>query len=150
MRRAGIHVSVFLVIGMSAVAQAEISALPSIPLTIATHELFAEVAHTQQARAQGLMFRPMLPENVGMLFVFPHSTYYGMWMKNTMIPLSVAFIDEKGVILNIANMEPYTLTAHYSAGPVKYALEVNRGWFAHKKIQPGAYVSGLEYAPAAE
>lgn len=150
MRRAGIHVSVFLVIGMNAVAHAEISALPSIPLTIANHELHAEVAHTHKARARGLMFRSRLPENTGMLFVFPHSTYYGMWMKNTMIPLSVAFINEKGIILNIADMEPYTLTAHYSAGPVKYALEVNRGWFVHKKIQLGAFVSGLEYAPAAE
>lgn len=150
MRRMGFRIFVFLMIGMSCVAQAETSALPSIPLTIATHELHAEVAHTQQARAQGLMFRPMLPENVGMLFVFPQSAYYGMWMKNTMIPLSVAFIDEKGIILNIADMEPYTLTAHYSAGPVKYALEANRGWFAHKKIQSGAYVSGLEHAPTAE
>jgi len=150
MRRAGIQISVFLMLGMNCVAHAEISTLPRIPLTIANHELQAEVAHTQQARAQGLMFRPTLPGDVGMLFVFPRSTYYGMWMKNTMIPLSVAFIDEKGIILNIADMEPYTLTAHYSAGPVKYALEVNRGWFAHKKIQSGEYVSGLEYAPAAE
>lgn len=150
MRRAGIQIVIFLMLGMNCVAHAEISALPRIPLTIANHELQAEVAHTQQARAQGLMFRPTLPGDVGMLFVFPRSTYYGMWMKNTMIPLSVAFIDEKGIILNIADMEPYTLAAHYSAGPVKYALEVNRGWFAHKKIQSGAFVSGLEYAPAAE
>lgn len=150
MRYAGIRISVFLMIGISCVAHAEISALPGIPLTIANHELRAEVAYTQQARARGLMFRPVLPENTGMLFIFPKSAYYSMWMRNTMIPLSVAFIDEKGIILNIADMEPYTLTAHYSAGPAKYALEVNRGWFAHKKIQAGEYVSGLEHAPAAE
>lgn len=150
MRRAGIQTAVFLMIGISCVAHAEIPALPEIPLTIANHELRAEVAYTQQTRARGLMFRSALPENTGMLFVFPQSAYYGMWMRNTMIPLSVAFIDEKGIILNIADMEPYTLTAHYSAGPVKYALEVNRGWFARKKIQAGEYVSGLEHAPAAE
>jgi len=150
MRRTGIQIFVFLATVMSCVAHAEIPALPKIPLTIANHELHVEVAYTQQARAHGLMFKPMLPENAGMLFIFPQSAYYGMWMRNTMIPLSVAFIDEKGIILNIADMEPYTLVAHYSAGPVKYALEVNRGWFAHKKIQAGEYVAGLEHAPAAE
>ncbi len=150
MNRVGIQILVVLVLVMSRVAHAEIPALPRIPLTIANHELHAEVAYTQPARARGLMFRPKMDENAGMLFVFPQNDYYGMWMRNTIIPLSVAFIDEKGVILNIANMEPHSLTVHYSAGLVKYALEVNRGWFAHRKIQAGESVSGLEHAPAAE
>ncbi len=150
MDRTGIQILVLLMIVMSRVAHAEISELPRIPLIVANHELHAEVAYTQQARAHGLMFRLKMDENAGMLFVFPQNAYYGMWMRNTIIPLSVAFINEKGVILNIADMEPYSLTAHHSAGPVKYALEMNRGWFAHRKIQAGEYVSGLEHAPAAE
>ncbi len=123
--------------------------LPQIPLQISKYMLSAEVANTHRTREQGLMFRKSLGENAGMLFVFPKSAYYGMWMKNTILPLSVAFIDEKGIIINIADMKPDSLVAHYSAGPAKYALEVNSGWFASRKIDAGDLVSGLEHAPAA-
>lgn len=123
--------------------------LPTIPLQISHHMLLAEVANTRNSREQGLMFRKVLAENTGMLFVFPKSAYYGMWMKNTVIPLSVAFIDEKGVIINIADMQPHSLTAHYSAGPAKYALEMNVGWFASRGISIGSQIVGLEHVPAA-
>ena len=122
----------------------------TIPLTIAGYEIAAEVAHTQLSRSQGLMYRESLDENTGMLFVFPNSGYYSMWMKNTYIPLSVAFIDVRGVILNIAEMQPETLTSHDSAGMAKYALEMNKGWFAARKITAGTQVTGLERAPAAD
>lgn len=95
------------------------------------------------------MYRESLEENAGMLFVFPEAGHYSMWMKDTYIPLSVAFIDEHGVILNIANMLPQTRTAHDSSGMVKYALEMNMGWFSVRKIVAGAQVIGLEQAPAA-
>jgi len=72
------------------------------------------------------MFRDSLPENAGMLFVYEREDGYAMWMKNTYVPLSVAFIDRRGVILNIEDMEPQTLDSHASAGPAKYALEMNR------------------------
>jgi len=121
-----------------------------IPLTISGYEIAAEVAHTQLSRSQGLMYRESLEENTGMLFVFPSSGYYSMWMKNTYIPLSVAFIDVRGVILNIAEMQPETLTSHDAAGMAKYALEMNKGWFAARKITVGAQVTGLERAPAAD
>lgn len=123
---------------------------PQISLQISGHTLSAEIAHTQWSRSQGLMYRESLAENSGMLFVFTEASYYSMWMKDTYIPLSVAFIDEQGVILNIEDMQPETRTAHDSEGMAKYALEMNKGWFAVRKIAAGARVTGLNKAPAAE
>ncbi|WP_292953788.1 DUF192 domain-containing protein [Nitrosomonas sp.] len=123
--------------------------LQRISLNISGYTLSAEVANTHASRAQGLMFRKSLGENAGMLFVFPRNAYYGMWMKNTTIPLSVAFIDEKGSIINIADMQPQTLFVHYSAGLAKYALEMHVGWFSHRKINAGDWVTGLEQASIA-
>lgn len=89
-------------------------------------------------------------ENNGMLFVFSYTGRQSMWMMNTDIPLSVAFLDEDGVILNLADMVPNTKTPHSSAGAAKYALEMNRGWFKTRNITAGARVTGLEKVPAAE
>ena len=150
MYRLLVFVSFLFIFVTNSGLHAEAPELPKISLIIANHELHAEVAHTEHARAKGLMFRPSLAENTGLLFVFPQSAYYSMWMRNTMIPLSVAFINEKGSILNIAEMKPYSLTAHRSAGPAKYALEMNSRWFANREIQAGEQITGLEHAPAAE
>ncbi|MGV8711660.1 MAG: DUF192 domain-containing protein [Nitrosomonas sp.] len=130
--------------------KASASDSPRIVLEISGHALSAEVAHTQLSRSQGLMYRETLAENSGMLFVFAEASYYSMWMKDTFIPLSVAFIDEHGVILNIEDMQPETRTAHDSEGMAKYALEMNKGWFEVRKISAGARVIGLDKAPAAE
>lgn len=130
-------------------ADARSSEVNVIPLKIDGHVLLAEVAHTQLSRSQGLMHRESLEENTGMLFVFPDAGHYSMWMKDTYIPLSVAFINEHGVILNIADMRPQTRTAHDSSGIAKYALEMNIGWFSARKIAAGTQVVGLEKAPAA-
>ncbi|MBS0300173.1 MAG: DUF192 domain-containing protein [Proteobacteria bacterium] len=130
-------------------ADAYAAEIPMISLEISGHTMSVEVAHTQLSRSQGLMYRESLEENSGMLFVFPSSGYYSMWMKNTYIPLSVAFIDVRGVILNIADMQPETLASHDAAGMAKYALEMNKGWFAARKIAAGTQVTGLERAPAA-
>ena len=124
--------------------------MPVRQLRISQHTFSVEVAHTPAARSQGLMFRQSMGENNGMLFVFSEPGYYSMWMMNTDIPLSVAFLDEKGVILNIADMMPRTTTAHRSAGAAKYAVEMNLGWFGARKISPGERVMGLEKVPAAE
>ncbi len=113
-------------------------------LEISGHALIADVANTQMLRSQGLMYRESLEANRGMLFVFPRLGYYSMWMKNTYIALSVAFIDENGIILNIADMQPETLTPHESAGMAKYALEMNIDWFKERKIAAGTKVFGLE------
>jgi uncharacterized membrane protein (UPF0127 family) len=123
--------------------------LPEIVLTVNGYRLTAEVANTDLSRARGLMHRKMLPENRGMLFVFPQAERHGMWMMNTYVPLSVAFLDERGIIINIADMEPQSRDIHSAAKPAKYALEVNRGWFRKRGIGPGARVHGLEHAPPA-
>ncbi len=124
--------------------------LPKVALQISGHDLSAEVANTQRSRLRGLMFRETLDDDSGMLFVFPENAYYGMWMKNTFIPLSVAFIDEKGFIINIADMQPNALFAYYSVDPARYALEMNMGWFTRKGITAGKQIIGLERVPEAE
>ena len=123
--------------------------LPEVVLTAGGHALTVEVAHTVPTRTQGLMHRRILPEDRGMLFVFPEVERHAMWMMNTHIPLSVAFLDERGVIINIEDMKPHTQDAHPAARPAKYALEVNLGWFRKRGVKPGAKIEGLEKAPAA-
>jgi uncharacterized membrane protein (UPF0127 family) len=120
--------------------------LPEIVVTIGGHKLTAEVAGTDAHRATGLMHRRMLPENRGMLFVFPDVAFHSMWMMNTYVPLSVAFLDRDGTIINIAEMQPQTQTTHSATRPAKYALEVNQGWFGKRGIKPGIKVEGLEKA----
>jgi uncharacterized membrane protein (UPF0127 family) len=129
---------------MPAVAQA---AMPQIELSIRKQVLTAEVASNDSDRMQGLMHRRMLPENRGMLFVFRDVAYHGMWMMNTWIPLSVAFIDETGTIINIEDMQPHTRDSHSATAPARYALEMNLGWFRKRGIKPGMKIEGLEKAP---
>jgi uncharacterized protein len=124
--------------------------LPELVLEIKGHKLTAEVAATDAQRMQGLMHRRMLPENRGMLFVFSYSAPQSFWMMNTYIPLSIAFIDENGAIVSIADMKPLTTDSHASAKPAKYALEMNQGWFAKRGIKAGAKVEGLKNAPPAQ
>ena len=120
--------------------------LPQTVLAIGQHKLTAEVASTDATRSTGLMHRRMLPENRGMLFIFPDVAIHGMWMMNTHLPLSVAFLDRDGVIINIADMTPHTQDSHNATRPAKYALEMNQGWFRKRGIAPGAKVQGLESA----
>lgn len=122
------------------------AAMPLMELNIGKHALTAEVAHTDPDRMQGLMHRRMLPENRGMLFVFPNIAHHGMWMMNTYVPLSVAFIDNNGVIINIEDMQPHTRDSHSAKKPVRYALEMNLGWFRKRGIGPGAKLEGLDKA----
>lgn len=127
-----------------AVAQ---TTMPQIELTISKHTLIAEVAGNDPDRMQGLMQRRMLPENRGMLFVFPNLAFHGMWMMNTYVPLSVAFIDDNGTIINIEDMQPHTRDSHNAKSPARYALEMNLGWFHKRGIKPGMKIEGLEKAP---
>jgi hypothetical protein len=121
--------------------------MPEIPLAVNGHTLTVEVAVTDETRSRGLMHRRILPENRGMLFVFRETANHAMWMMNTYVPLSVAFLDERGTIINIEDMKPHSRDTHAAARPAKYALEANRGWFAKRGIKPGAKVEGLELAP---
>jgi uncharacterized membrane protein (UPF0127 family) len=132
--------ALLLALVMPAFAQAP---LPVLRVQVAGHALKVEVVTTPDLMARGLMFREKLGKNDGMLFVYPDPGYHSMWMKNTLIPLSVAFIDGDGRILNIADMEPQTLDSHIAAGPASYAIETNRGWFAERKIKVGDKVAGL-------
>lgn len=117
--------------------------LPVIPLSIGIHMIKAEVAANDADRQQGLMFRQSMGGNEGMVFVFDAPAKVCMWMKNTYLPLSVAFLDKDGRILNIEEMHPQTTESHCAVKPARYALEMNQGWFKKKNISSGAQVTGL-------
>ncbi len=116
---------------------------PVVQLNAGMHLIQAEVVAEPAARAQGLMHRRTLGQNAGMLFIFDEHAVHCMWMKNTLIPLSVAFVDDRGTIVNVEDMEPHSETSHCAAQPVKYALEMSRGWFASRGIRPGARLGGV-------
>lgn len=122
---------------------AHAQSFPVTSLSIGVHLIRAEVAVSDEERARGLMFREKLGENEGMVFRFPGNRQVCMWMKNTLLPLSVAFIDENGRIINIEDMQPQTLDSHCATRPARYALEMNRGWFGKRNIKPGTVVDGL-------
>jgi uncharacterized protein len=117
--------------------------MPVTQLNAGMHLIRAEVAGDFNTRARGLMHRASMPQNAGMLFIFDEATQQCMWMKNTLIPLSVAFIDDTGAIINIADMEPQTENSHCASRPARYALEMNKGWFAAKGIKPGSRIGGI-------
>jgi uncharacterized protein len=133
-------------LAVTAAAYAQQTGLPVVPLNVGIHVVQAELANTATTRATGLMFRKSLEANRGMLFVFEVVAPHCMWMRNTFVPLSVAFLDDEGKILNIADMTPHDETSHCASGSARYALEMNRGWFAGKGVKPGARLGGLEKA----
>jgi uncharacterized membrane protein (UPF0127 family) len=121
--------------------------LPKISLRVGSQNVRADVASTEATRQLGLMYRKNMGKNEGMLFVFPQLGYHAMWMRNTLLPLSVAYLDDRGVILSIHEMQPLTEVPHQSAGPARYALEMNAGWFGANKIRAGDIVKGVDKAP---
>ena len=129
---------------VSTQAQAE---MPRIELSAGIHRIDAEVAADQQNRMQGLMNRRSMATNQGMLFVFTRADRHCMWMRNTLLPLSVAFMDERGRILNIEEMKPQTDNNHCASAPARFALEMNQGWFASKGIKAGQHIGGVEKSP---
>lgn len=122
---------------------ANAQSFPVTSLNIGVHLIRAEVAISDEERARGLMYREKMGTNEGMVFRFPEARKVCMWMKNTLLPLSVAFLDEDGRIINIEDMQPQTLDAHCGSKPARYALEMNQGWFKQRNVKPGAIVSGL-------
>ncbi len=117
----------------------------STTLSAGMYVIKAEIAANEAERQQGLMFRKKMASNEGMLFDFEAPAGVCMWMKNTLIPLSVAFIDSNGEIVNIEDMQPQTTESHCAKKAVRYALEMNQGWFKQKNIKPGSIIS--EIAP---
>ena len=137
-----------LLVALATGARAE-APLKTTTVKVGPHPLKVEIAASDPEREKGLMFRKQMGRNDGMLFVFDEPAYHAMWMKNTLIPLSVAFLDRDGVILNVMDMEPQTLDSHQAAGPAIYAIETNVGWFAEHHVKPGDRVTGLPKAPPA-
>ena len=133
-----------LLAGLCLGGTAAAESLPVLELSAGIHRVEAEVAATQATRMTGLMQRRAMPQQRGMLFVFDESRQHCMWMKNTYIPLSVAFLDDAGTIVNIEDMQPHTEDAHCAKRPVRFALEMNKGWFAQRGIKPGAKLRGLD------
>jgi uncharacterized membrane protein (UPF0127 family) len=124
--------------------------LPIVELTIKNVKLKAEVAADANTRTVGLMNRFSLKPDHGMLFVFARSEPLAFWMRNTFIPLSIAYIDSKGVIVNIADMKPQDESTHPSAAPAMFALEMKQGWFKERGIVAGDKVNGLDKAGRAK
>lgn len=124
--------------------------LPAVKLKISTQTVTAEVADTPQTEQIGLMFRTSLPENHGMIFVYAQPQQMSFWMKNTLIPLSIAFIDASGKIVEIYDMKPHDETTIRSkSSALVYALEMTQGWFQKNNIQPGTKIDGLPPLPVA-
>lgn len=133
--------------GSAAMAQDAPQQLPAIRLSTGMHVLQVQVAQTPEQQATGLMFRKTMGTNEGMLFIFDEPRQQCFWMKNTLLPLSVAFVADDGSIVNIEAMKPQTLDSHCSTRAVRYVLEMNDGWFAHHGIKPGSKLQGGPFKP---
>jgi uncharacterized membrane protein (UPF0127 family) len=114
-------------------------------LNAGMHQITAQVALTPQQRQIGLMHRKDMPQQEGMLFVFEESSQQCFWMKNTLLPLTAAFVTDDGTIVNLADMKPQTTDSHCSTKPVRYVLEMNQGWFAKKGIKAGSRLGGAPF-----
>jgi hypothetical protein len=129
----------FLIISLTSKA----STLPVITLQIGHETIQTEVASTPASQQLGLMFRKSMPNDAGMLFVFDQKAGHCFWMRNTELPLAIAFIDDDGKIVNIDEMKPQTDDNHCPSRAVRYALEMNTGWFSQHQIAAGQVVAGL-------
>jgi hypothetical protein len=134
----------FLLPLMFLAAPAAAQQLPVMELRAGMHVIRAEVAADYSTRGRGLMFRKSLAPNSGMLFIFDAAEIHCMWMKNTYIPLSVAFLDAQGTVTNIADMQPHSEQSHCAARPALYALEMTQGWFAERGVKPGMKLGGFD------
>jgi len=122
--------------------------LPRIKLSAGIYQVDVQVAQTAQQREIGLMFRTEMPQQEGMLFVFEWPSGLCFWMKNTVLPLTAAFIADDGTIVNLADMKPQTTDSHCAARPVRYVLEMNQGWFAKRGMKAGSRITGAPFSKA--
>jgi hypothetical protein len=140
--------ALWLTLAMAAGAWAQSAAQPkldTVMLQAGMHNIRAEVARTPLQTMTGMMFRTEMAQHEGMLFVFDGLERRCFWMKNTLLPLSIAFIADDGRIVNLADMQPQSEASHCSAEPVRYALEMNQGWFAKRGIKPGFKLKGAPF-----
>jgi uncharacterized membrane protein (UPF0127 family) len=141
--------SLYVALLLTGIAAAQTGPQPPLPttkLTAGMHVITAELATTPQKRTIGMMFRERVAPNHGMLFVFESRGQQCFWMRNTPLPLSIAFIDDDGTILQITDMAPQSDALHCSQRPVRFALEMEQGWFARKGAQVGSKLGGLPAA----
>lgn len=134
-----------LLAGAAASAQSNVGpqlGLARTQLTAGMHRLEVQLAQTPEQRQIGLMWRKDMPIHEGMLFVFEQAATQCFWMRNTLIPLTAAFIDDEGIIINLADMKPQTEDSHCSSQPVRFVLEMNKGWFDQRQIKPGYKLKG--------
>ena len=130
------------VLALNAFAQEAQMNLPRVKLNAGMHVIDAQVATTNDQRMTGLMFRQEMPQHEGMLFVFEQPSQQCFWMKNTLLPLAIAFVADDGTIVNIEEMKAQTLDSHCSSKPVRYVLEMNTGWFSKRGIKAGTRLAG--------
>lgn len=121
--------------------------LQTVELTAGMHRIQAEVAQTPTQQMIGLMHRQTMAANEGMLFVYEQPQVHCFWMRNTLLPLSIAFIDDDGRIVNVLDMQPLTEDSHCAARPVRFALEMNQGWFAKRGLKAGSRLRGAPFKP---
>jgi uncharacterized membrane protein (UPF0127 family) len=141
----------FLVGALTGSAQAQETPqlnLPRLQLTAGMHLIDTQLALTPEHRTIGLMFRKEMPTTEGMLFVFEQASVQCFWMKNTLLPLTAAFVSDDGTIINLADMKPQTTDSHCSTKPVRYVLEMNQGWFAKRGIKAGTKLVGKPFYSA--
>lgn len=146
--RLAVTVLLALCVGTSAASAQEGPQLnlQRVELTAGMHRIDAQVAATPQQRQTGLMHRKEMPQQEGMLFVFEQPATQCFWMRNTLLPLTAAFVEDDGTVVNLADMKPLTEDSHCSAKPVRYVLEMNQGWFAKRGIKAGAKLSGALFS----
>jgi uncharacterized membrane protein (UPF0127 family) len=130
-----------------AAAQNTAQSLPTLTLNAGIHNITAELAQTDEQRSTGLMHRTAMPPNHGMLFAFDRAGQQCFWMKNTLLPLDIAFVADDGTIVNLDRMKPQSLDAHCSSKPVRFVLEMNEGWFAKRGIAAGSRLKGPPFTP---
>lgn len=121
--------------------------LPRIKLQAGMYQMDVQVAQTPEQRSIGLMFRAEMPTHEGMLFVFEQPSTQCFWMKNTLLPLTAAFVADDGTIVNLADMKPQTTDSHCSTKPVRFVLEMNQGWFGKKGLKAGSRLTGVAFKP---
>ena len=143
--------TVFAFVGLAAPmlgwAQEPQTDLQRMVIQAGIFQIDAQIAQTPQQRQIGLMFRKEMPTHEGMLFIFDEPQKQCFWMKNTLLPLTAAFVDDEGVIVNTADMQPRSTDSHCSDKPVRFVLEMNQGWFAKKKIGKGYKLKSAVFAP---
>lgn len=144
-----ISLATLLAVSLLSHAQNVPQKLPTTPLTAGMHLIRAEIADEEIEREIGLMHRPSMATSDGMIFVFQQPGVQCFWMRNTLIPLSAAFIDDSGTIVNIEDMKPQTDDSHCSKKPVRFVLEMNKGWFDKRGLKAGSVISGAVFKSAA-